>query len=347
MTHLKLGLIGCGHWGPNYIRVLQQLSGADLLICADLKPERLTQMNTLYPALTTTQDIQGVLNHPELDAVIVATPASTHFELVKQALLAGKHVLCEKPLTLLQQEGQQLVELAAQQKKLLMVGHTFLFNSGIRQLKKYIQEGLLGDLYYAYSARTNLGPIRHDVNSVADLATHDIAIFNYLFESLPLNVSARGHACLQPGLEDVAFVTFSYPGHVMAHAHVSWLNPVKVRQITLVGSKKMIVWDDINVVEPIRIYDVGIMQEPFYQDFGQYQLLPKQGDTWIPRLFQQEPLKLEVETFLQAVRTGELSESTGQFALDVVQVLEAIEQSMQQMGVAVKMEALGVGSNVV
>lgn len=328
MTRLNFGLIGCGHWGPNYARLLSSLAATRLSRICDANPERLKAMTALYPQLETSTQAEALLADAEIEAVIVATPASTHFALVQAALAAGKHVLCEKPLTLNSEQARQLTAAADAAGKVLMVGHTFLFNSGIRQLKQYVQEGLLGQLYSLHATRTNLGPIRQDVNAVADLATHDIAIFNYLLDALPERVAAQGQSWLQPGIEDQAFLTLHYPQRVLAHAHVSWLNPVKVRTLTLVGSKKMVVWDDMNLAEPIRIYDVGVIQEPYYQDFGQFQLLPRQGDTTIPRLVLKEPLRQEVEAFLQAVRLGRADISGGVFATGVVEVLEQVETEL-------------------
>lgn len=337
MQVLNLGLIGCGHWGPNYARLLQSLPVCRLRSCVDLNSERLQSLKNLYPELQTAQDSSALFADPELDAVIVATPASTHFALVKAALLAGKHVLCEKPLTLDPAESRELSELARKQQRVLMVGHTFLFNSGIRQLKRYLDEGLLGQLYYIHATRTNLGPIRQDVNAVADLASHDISIFNYLLQSRPERVSAQGQSWLQAGIEDLALMTLSYPERIMAHAHVSWLNPVKLRQITLVGSKKMVVWDDMNLSEPIRIYDVGVIQEPYYQDFGQFQLLPRQGDTTIPRLTLKEPLRQEVESFIAAVKGQQATESDAEFATGVVEVMAAVQDSLKLHGQPVEL----------
>lgn len=328
MNTLTFGLIGCGHWGPNYARLLSTLKGCQLSHISDLNPERLKALTSLYPQIEAGTDAAAMLADPAIDAVIVATPATSHYALVQAALAAGKHVLCEKPLTLDPAQSHELTAQAAACGKTLMVGHTFLFNSGIQQLKKYLQEGLLGQLYYLHATRTNLGPIRQDVNAVADLATHDIAIFNYLLDARPTQVTAQGQSWLQPGIEDIAFLTLQYPGRILAHAHVSWLNPVKVRTLTLVGSKKMVVWDDMNPAEPIRIYDVGVIQEPYYQDFGQFQLLPRQGDTTIPRVVLKEPLRQEVEAFVAAVNSGQAPPSDGYFATGVVEVLAAVEADL-------------------
>lgn len=336
---LHAGLIGCGHWGPNYLRVFQQLPGLTMRWAADLNAQRQKALQPQFPEVQFCEDPEILLCNPELQAVVVATPATSHYQLVSQALQAGKHVLCEKPLTLNARESQELILLAEARQRILMVGHTFLFNAGIQQLKTYLREHLLGQLYYLHSTRTNLGPIRSDVGVIEDLASHDIAIFNYLLESLPLMVSAQALSCLPHAHADLAFITLTYPGEILAHVHVSWLNPVKVRQMTLVGSDKMIIWDDIHTTEPIRIYEAGVMQEPYYQDFGQYQLLPKQGDTWIPRLQLSEPLKTQVQAFAQAVRSGQSPFSDGHFGLGVAVVLEAIQDSLQAGGQAVPLPA--------
>lgn len=337
---LQTALIGCGHWGPNYLRVIQQLPGVEMRWAADLSASRREALARQFPQVQMTDQVSEIWNDPDVQAVIVATPAATHPDLVAAALEAGKDVLCEKPLTIAPAESDALVALASQKKRILMVGHTFLFNAGIRQLKTYLDEKRLGQLYYLHSTRTNLGPIRSDVSAIEDLASHDIAIFNYLLGALPEEVSARGHRCLPHAHPDLAFITFTYPGGVLAHVHVSWLNPVKVRQMTLVGSEKMATWDDINGVEPIRLFDAGVMQEPYYQDFGQFQLLPKQGDTWIPRLQLSEPLKAEVETFLAAVKSQTPPLSDGAFGADVVRVLEATRQSLAAGGAPIRISAV-------
>ena len=343
MDTLTFGLIGCGHWGPNYARLLQTLPTCRLKRAVDLNPERLKALTLIYPGLEVGTDANALLQDPEIDAVIVATPAGSHFELVRQALQAGRHVLCEKPLSLDPVSCRELDQLARQHQRTLMVGHTFLFNAGIRQLKQYLDEGLLGQLYYLHATRTNLGPIRPDVNAVADLASHDIAIFNYLLDALPLRASAQGQSWLQPGIEDLAFMTLHYPAQVLAHAHVSWLNPVKVRQLTLVGSKKMVLWDDLNLAEPIRIYDVGVIQEPYYQDFGQFQLLPRQGDTTLPRILLKEPLRQQVEAFVAAVHSETPHFSDAHFASGVAEVLKAVGASIQAQGAPVGLDSAAQG----
>lgn len=334
---IRFGVIGCGHWGPNFVRNLQLLPETTVLQCADLSEERLNHIKTYYPTIEVTTDAKKVLSNPAIDAVIIATPASTHFPLVKQALELNKDVLCEKPLTLNLSESQQLIELAERQKKILMVGHTFLFNTGIQQLKSYIQEGYLGQIYYLQSTRTNLGPIRSDVNAVMDLASHDLSIYHYLLEGFPESICAQGQAYLQPGIEDLAFISCQYPNQILAQIHVSWLNPVKVRQITIVGSKRMVVWDDLNLAEPIRIYDASVKQEQYYNDFGQFHLLTQRGATTIPALKLQEPLKNEVQAFVKAIKTRESPLSDGHFSVGVVKLLQACQQSLKNSGQMIKL----------
>lgn len=333
MNQLRFALIGCGHWGPNYARLLQAHPQTRLEWASDLQSQRLDQLVKRYPHLRTTPDSAHLLEQ-DLDAVIIASPASSHYALCKSALERGLHVLCEKPLTLKTSESQELCDLAQAQNRQLMVGHTFLFNSGILELKKYLESGLLGELYYMTSQRTNLGPIRQDVNAIADLATHDISILNYLLQGMPDAVSAQGQSFLQNDVADLAFLTLKYQ-QVMAHIHVSWLHPVKERRMTLVGSKKMVVWDDMNAFEPIRIYDAEVKQEPYYQDFGQFQLLPKHGDTLIPRLQLQEPLKAVLDEFVSCLQEKRPSYSDGPFARGVVQTLEALQHSLKHQGQSV------------
>ena len=336
---IALGLIGCGHWGPNYARLLQNTQQGHLQVCVDLDPERLAAMKQRFPGVET-------LDHPDklwsksLDGVIIATPASSHYLLVKRALEQGLHVLCEKPLTLSSRESHELTALSEDKGLILMVGHTFLFHSGIQKLKDYLQQDLLGEIYYLHAMRSNLGPVRQDVNALWDLAAHDISIFNYLLGEVPMAVSARGQAYLQAGIEDMGFISLNYSGKMMAHIHVSWLYPIKIRQLTIVGSKKMVLWDDMNSFEPIRIYDAAITQEPFYQDFGQFQLLPKQGDTTIPRIYLKEPLRELLDCFLKGIRTGVLEQSDGLFSTQVVQTLEALDLSLKAEGKKIILHSL-------
>jgi len=336
----KVGVIGCGHWGPNHIRVFSQLSDSDVSMCADPDKERLEAIQRTFPNVDVTSNHQDIFNNSKIDAVCIAAPTNFHYSLTKEALECGKHVLCEKPLALTADECQELKDLAEQKSRILMVGHVFLFNAGIVWLKVYIQSGQLGRIHYAYAIRTNLGPFRYDVNALWDLAPHDISIFNYLFNGCPVNVSGRGQKCLGETLEDLAFATLEYPDHVLANIHVSWLDPKKVRQITIVGDKKMIVWDDLDDAGSIKLYDKHVEKtKVFYETYGEFQLLSKEGSITIPNIDAVEPLKAQGEYFIGCIREKTQPElSNAQKGLDVVKTLTAIQSSIEQKGLLVTIE---------
>lgn len=336
--HTRFALLGFGHWGPNYARLMHQRTDAKLVACIDPNPERQAEVQRIYPEVRVYTDFAEALIHESIDAVIIATPTHTHVPLVATALSAGCHVLCEKPLSLSVTECLALQQQAQQQQKVLMVDHTFLFHSGIQALKAQLQA--LGQLYYLTSTRTNLGPIRQDVGALADLATHDIAIFNGLLDALPQQVSANGHRFLPHDLEDVVFASLWYPNGVVAHLHCSWLNPVKVRQMTVVGRQKMLTWDDMHPQEPLRIYEATVNPEPYYADFGQFKLLPQRGAIHIPALRQTEPLAEVFNCFLKALQEGSPTGSDGNFAADVARTLSALQQSMQQQGKPVTVDEI-------
>ncbi|MBN1870206.1 MAG: Gfo/Idh/MocA family oxidoreductase [Candidatus Omnitrophica bacterium] len=334
---INIGVIGCGHWGPNHIRIFSHLAGSKVLMCADPDSSRLDAIQKTFLNVRGTKNYKEILNHPDIHAVCIAAPTDLHYSLTKEALKCGKHVLCEKPLAMTPEECRELKRLADQSGKVLMVGHIFLFNAGIVRLKEYIRSGELGKIYYAYSTRTNLGPFRYDVNALWDLAPHDISIFNYLFDSCPLNVSGRGQKCLGESLEDLAFAALEYPGPVLANVHVSWLDPKKVRQITIVGDKKMVVWDDLDNVGPIKLYDKHVEKtKTFYETYGEFQLLSKEGSITIPKVGVGEPLKKQGEYFLKCITDSSEPElSDAQKGLDVVRTLCAIQSSMGQNGALV------------
>lgn len=337
---ISIGVIGCGHWGPNHIRIFSQIPNVKVRMCSDLDEARLSSIKAQYPGILTTKNYQEILSDPAIDAVCVATPTVTHFQLVKEALEANKHVLCEKPLSLKSQECLALKALADAKRKVLAVGHIFLFNEGIRQLKKYVTSGELGNIYYAHSERTNLGPFRYDVNALWDLAPHDIAIFNYLFDAAPVSVSARGQKCLKTSLDDLAFATLEYPNDILINVHVSWLDPRKVRQITIVGDQKMVVWDDLDNLGPIRLYDKHVEKtQVFYQTYGEFQLLSKEGSITIPKIAICEPLKTQAQYFIECLTKGQSPVLVDAVkAHDVVRTLEAVQSSMDAGGQPVRVK---------
>ena len=332
MSIINVGVIGCGHWGPNHLRVFSQLKESRVVACSDLDPKRLEAIREQHPHVRTFQDYREMLKTADVQVVVVAAPTRVHYQLVRAALEANKHVLCEKPLCLHSQEAGELVALAESRQRVLMTGHVFLFNAGIVKLKELVGNGEPGRLYYLRALRTNLGPVRRDVNSVFDLATHDIAIFNWVLQSRPESVSAVGGHFLQEGIEDVAFISLRYPNNILGHIQVSWLDPKKLREIVVVGDKKMVIWDELAPAGPITIYDKTVVRHENYEDFGQFQLLAREGDITIPKVRLEEPLKVQNRFFLKCVGEGRLPMNDGPFAVEVVKVLEAIEKSLKSDG---------------
>jgi len=328
---LTVGVIGCGYWGPNLIRNFINLKDARVKVCSDLDEKRLSHMKQLYPSLLTTTDYREVIRDSDVEAIVIATPVSTHFPVALESLEAGKHVFCEKPLTDSVDDGVRLIDLADERGLVLMVGHTFVYTAAVNKIKDLINSGELGDIYYLSTARVNLGLFQEDINVVWDLAPHDVSIMNYILGSRPESVSAVGHSYIQPGIEDVSFVTLRYPGSILANLHVSWLNPNKIRSTTVVGSRKMLVYDDISSLEKIRIYDKGVDVIPHYDTFGEFQLSYRYGDIHIPKLDDAEPLKIECQHFVECVG-GAVPRSSGRHGLEVLLVLDAIDRSMKEGG---------------
>lgn len=324
-----IGLIGYGHWGPNHVRIFQQLGESHVRMVADTDSARLKAIRQQWPAVELESDPQALLRRPDVDAVVIATPVASHYDLVKAALLADKDVLVEKPITYTAQEADELAELAEHRGRVLMCGHVFLYNAGIRKLRQYIEDGTIGRVYYMAATRTNLGPLRRDVNALFDLGSHDVSIFHYLLDGRPTEATAWGQSYLQRDIEDVVFACLRYPGQTLCHMHVSWLNPRKERTLVVVGDKKMAVWDDTSPLEPIRLYDKGLMQEPYYDSFGQFQFQLRDADVLIPKVKAEEPLKIQNQHFLDCVRDRRRSLTDGAFARDVVQTLEALQDSLR------------------
>jgi len=337
-SSLKLAVVGCGHWGPNHIRNFKGLPGVAVTWAVDKDSARRAYVSSLYENLMTTDNVDEMLSDKSVSAVVVATPTANHFEVCMKAIAAGKHVLCEKPLARTSLDCEQLINAAAQFGVVLMVGHVFLFNAGILKLKELNSFNDLGRLYYASAVRTNLGPIRDDVNASVDLASHDISIFNFLFGAAPISASACGHSYLKQGVEDVVFITLTYPNEMIAGIEVSWLNPQKVRRITLVGDKKMVTWDDLSSAGAITIYDKGVVREPYYDSYGEFHLLAREGDVTIPKLKVEEPLKQQARFFLDAIAKKNASVCSGERGWDVVRTLEAINESIASGGAPVQIE---------
>ena len=337
MDRIAIGLVGLGYWGPNLLRNFVQLDGSEVKICCDLDGDKLRHAKAQYPYVETTDDYEMLLRHPEIKAVVIATSAATHYKLAKQAILQGKHVLVEKPLTLDISQAKELVHLAQQNGSKLMVGHLMEYHPAVEKLKDMLQDHELGEIYYLYSQRVNLGKIRRDENALWSFAPHDLSMIMYLMGSEPVNVSARGQAYLQDGIEDVVFLNLMFPGKAMAQIQLSWLDPHKIRRTTIVGSEKMVVFDDMNTTEMIRVYNKGVVNNPEYSSFGE-SLTLRFGDIRIPYIKIVEPLRLECQHFIDCIRDNTQPRSDGRDGLRVVRVLQAAQESMDKGGTPVMLE---------
>ncbi len=339
---VNVGIIGLGYWGPNLLRNFYQLSQVKVCECCDLRREKLEYVKNSYPTVRISEDYLYMLSNPEVDAIVVATPPLTHYRIAKQALLHNKHVLVEKPLVLESKRAQELINIAEKRDKVLMVGHTFEYNAAVRKIKEYLKSGTVGDIYYIYAQRLNLGRVRQDVNVMWNLAPHDISIVLYWLEEEPFRVAAKGITRLQKGLEDVVFMNLDFSGGKSVHIHVSWIDPNKVRRITIVGSEKMIVYDDTSSDAKVQIFDKGITRQTLnnnlgkYDDFGKFQLIKRAGDILIPQINFLEPLSVECSHFIECIQDGKRPLSDGEDGLRVIRVLEAAEKSLKARGIPVE-----------
>jgi predicted dehydrogenase len=327
----EIAIIGCGHWGKNYLRVFSEISNAKIHIFDSNKKvvDTLAQKNS---RISAHQDIDSIFQDSSIDAVVIAVPATAHHALVKRALESGKHVLVEKPFTMQASQGRELVTLAKACGKKIMVSHTFLYNPAIRQIKAHLDKKESGDIYYLKAARTHLGLIRDDVNALWDLAPHDISVFNYFLDDMPVSVSAIGSQIIRPGREDFCFATLVYPKNIIAHIHVSWIDSHKERQISIVAAKERIVFDDLNNLEKIRIFEKGIEVERDITNFGEFQLLLRDGDIVSPKVGADEPLRKECEHFIDCIDNNKEPFTNGTNGVEVVHVLEAIQKSLENNG---------------
>ena len=329
---IKVGIIGYGYWGPNLVRNFIEIPDAAVVAISDLNPERLTLAHTRYPGIETTTDHHLVLSNPRIDAIVIATPVSTHFDLSMQALQAGKHVLVEKPIAATSQQALELIEESDKYDRVLMVDHTFVYTGAVRKMRELIADNALGNIYYYDSVRINLGLFQHDINVMWDLAVHDLSIMDYVLNSKPCAVSATGltHVPNQP--ENIAYLTLFYDDSLMSHIHVNWLAPVKVRRTLICGSKKMVVYDDLEPSEKIKVYDSGITVN---EDKGaKYDMLIgyRMGDMWAPQLQRDEALLTEAKHFVQCIEEGCHPITNGESGLRVVRMLEAATLSMSKQG---------------
>jgi predicted dehydrogenase len=332
---IRIGVIGYGYWGPNIVRNLRGLEGCRVAAVCDQSLPAVKRVNQAYPDLPVTTNPAEVLMSPHIDAVAVVTPVCSHFELAKAALEQGKHVFIEKPFTSTTQEAEELIELAEGKNLKIMVDHTFLFTGAVRKIQELIEEGVLGDLYYYDATRVNLGLFQHDVNVIWDLAPHDLAIMDFLIPGRAEAVIATGEAHLN-GLPDIAFLTIYFSRKTIAHVNVNWLSPVKVRTTLIGGEKKMVVWNDLEADEKIKVYDKGVQKT---NGQGLYELLVsyRAGDMWAPRVEQTEALRVELEYFIDCVAKDQRPFNDGVSGLRVVRMLEAADRSLRTRGRAVEL----------
>jgi predicted dehydrogenase len=332
---IRVAVIGAGHWGPNLIRNFHNRERSEVAWVVDRDATRIAQVRSRFAEVQTTDEADEALADPAVDAVVVATPARTHHGLAKAALERGKHVLVEKPIATSVDDGAEICALSERAGRVLAVGHVFLYNPGVQRVKRYLDAGDLGRVYYVSMVRTNLGPIRTDVDAAWDLASHDVAIVNYWLDAEPIAVSAIGGTWINDGIADAVFATFRYRGNVFVNLHVSWLNPRKSRDITVVGERRMLTFDDMNLGEPVRVYDKQVTDDrtPGYVDsFASFRASVREGDITIPRVALGEPLKAECEDFLDCIERGTPPRSGGREGLAVVRALDALQRSVRHHG---------------
>lgn len=335
---IKVGVIGYGYWGPNLVRNFIENAGWQLISVCDQQPQRLVQMQRRYPSVEALTNWRDLVADARIDVVAIATPVGTHFELGIAAIRAGKHVLIEKPMAGNSEEARRLIDEAERQNVLLMVDHTFIYTGAVRKIKELVSNGSLGEIYYYDSVRANLGLFQHDVNVIWDLAVHDLAILQYVLPGQPVAVSATGLSHIPGGREDVAYVTLFFDNQLIAHLHVNWLAPVKVRRTLLGGSSKMIVYDDLEPSEKVKVYDRGITLTNEPESIYQLKVGYRAGDMWAPQLDLTEALKVEVNHLLECIRSGKRPRSDGVSGWQVVRLLEAAAESMTLQGRPVQLE---------
>jgi predicted dehydrogenase len=337
MTKINVGIVGYGYWGPNMVRNFAETPGAQVVAVSDLRPQRLSLVQSRYPAVKTYTDAKELIADPSIDAVIISTPVSSHFQLALEALQSGKHVLVEKPLTSTSTQAQELIEEAERRGRLLMVDHTFTYTGVVRKIHDLIAAGELGDLYYYDSVRVNLGLFQHDVSVLWDLAVHDLAIMDYILPIKPHAVSATGISHVSGAPEDVAYLTLFFENHLIAHIHVNWLAPVKIRRTLIGGTQKMIVYDDLEPSEKIKLYDKGITLNSQSDNLYQMMVGYRTGDMWAPQIDGTEALRTEAIHFLRCIEQGDRPLTDGQAGLQIVKILEAATRSMHEQGQPVEL----------
>ena len=329
---IGIGVIGYGYWGPNLVRNFSESPDSTVVGVCDLSAARLAEAKRRYPSIKTTTDYDVLIGDPSIDAVAIATPVSSHFDLAMRALKAGKHVLVEKPLAATSAQVLRLIDEAARQTRVLMVDHTFVYTGAVRTIRELVSSGALGEIYYYDSVRVNLGLFQHDVNVIWDLAVHDLAIMDFVLSSKPSAVSATGISHIPGQPENVAYMTLFFPDNQIAHLHVNWLAPVKVRRTLIGASEKMIVYDDLEPSEKVKVYDKGVALSASGEQVYELLVSYRSGDMWAPRLDNSEGLRREVLHFVDCIQNNKQPETDGQAGLRVVRLLEAAEQSLAARG---------------
>ncbi len=330
---LRVGLVGLGYWGPNLVRNLYELGDAEVTWICDLRTDALEKIAKRYPAVATTTRYDDLVEDASLDAIVIATPVSSHYELAAAALRAGKHVFVEKPLAASSAEAVDLIRQAREQELILMPGHTFLYSPPVNTIRTLIEKGELGDIYFVSTSRVNLGLHQPDVSVVWDLGPHDFSILRYWLQESPTHASAMSRGCVIPHIPDVAFINLEFASGTVAHVELSWLAPSKLRRTTIVGSEKMVVYDDTGT-EPVRIFDSGVTL-PNPETFGEYRMTYRTGDIVSPRIDAAEPLSVELADFLAAIRSGGAPRSSDELGLEVVRMIEAVDESLSRGGARV------------
>ena len=329
---LKIGAVGCGYWGPNLIRNFVEIPETEVVAIADLHQTQLDHVKRRYPQIQVTTQNYRDLFELGLDAVVIATPPHNHFPIARDCLTHGLHALVEKPITLNSRDAHELIGIAERQGLVLMVGHTFEFNPAVHALKGMIHSGELGEVYYVDAVRASLGLFQTEINVIWDLAPHDISILRYILGTEPLNICTQASACVQEGIEDIAYATLQFPNDILAHIRMSWLDPAKTRRITVVGSKKMIIYDDVENLEKIRVYDKGVKAIRRTDTFGEFHFAYHYGDVVIPFIRSEEPLRLECLSFVECIQEGMAPRTDGYNGMRVVQIIEAAQESLGRGG---------------
>jgi len=339
MKPVAIGVVGCGYWGPNLVRNLRKIDQCTVKAICDVNVGRLSHVQGLYPEVEAVTDYKHFLNGIGLDAVVVATPVSQHYPLAKAALLAGKHTFIEKPMASSSAECEELVEIAKRNGVVLMVGHTFLYSCPIRKIKEIVDSGDIGEIRYINCRRLNLGLFQKDINVAWDLAPHDISIILHILGEFPSSVNCQGNAHVTAGVEDVTNISLSFRNNRFATIQSSWLEPRKVREMTIVGTRRMIVYDDLQPNEKLRVYDVRVERPPHYNTFAEFQYSYHYGDSYIPHLQQEEPLRSLSQHFVDCIQTGATPVTGGREGLELVRILEAASESLLAKGAPVGFEA--------